>query len=103
MENKLFVGNLAFSITEQELRNMFDKVGAVDSVNLITDRETGRARGFGFVEMQSEDLANQAIEQLNGKEIEGREIVVNLAKPQTKRDGGGGGRDRNSGGGSRRW
>lgn len=97
MENKLFVGNLAFSIDNQELQNMFETVGAVSSVNLVTDRDSGRTRGFGFVEMETADLAQQAIEQMNGKEFSGREIGVAIAKPQTRRDGGG------NRGNSRRW
>lgn len=96
MENKLFVGNLAFSIDNQELQKMFEAVGAVSSVNLVTDRDSGRPRGFGFVEMETEDLAQQAIEQLNGKEFSGREIGVAIAKPQTRRDNGG--RSNNRGG-----
>jgi RNA recognition motif-containing protein len=98
MNNKLFVGNLAFSLTEDALRDTFSAVGGVASVKLVTDRETGRARGFGFVEMDSDDLATQAIEQLNGKDVGGREISVSVAKPQTRSN------DRGFGGGNaRRW
>lgn len=85
MQNKLFIGNLAFSISEQELRNMFESIGPITSANLVTDRNTGRTRGFGFVEMQNEGLAQDAIRELNGKEFDGREIGVSVAKPQERR------------------
>lgn len=93
---KLYVGNLSFDTSADQLQTMFAEVGVVDSVNLIEDRETGRSRGFAFVEMSSQAEGEDAITRLNGKEIEGREVIVNQAKPQEKRNGGGNGgrRDR---------
>jgi RNA recognition motif-containing protein len=79
----VYVGNLPFSTTEEEIRNMFSAYGAVDNVSLITDRETGRLRGFGFVEMS--DGADEAIAALNQTEVGGRRLVVNLAKPREER------------------
>ncbi|HXT22731.1 MAG TPA: RNA-binding protein [Thermoanaerobaculia bacterium] len=86
---KLYVGNLAFSATEKEIRDLFGQYGAVSSVSLISDRETGQPRGFGFVEM--EDGADEAIRALDGKEVGGRTIKVNEARPREDRGGGGGG------------
>jgi RNA recognition motif-containing protein len=86
---KLYVGNLAFSATEKEIRELFGQYGSVASVSLITDRETGQPRGFGFVEM--EDGADNAIRALDGKEVGGRTIKVNEARPREDRGGGGGG------------
>ncbi len=88
---KLYVGNLSFNTSVQDLENTFGAVGAVDSANLIEDRETGRSRGFAFIEMSSKQDGRDAIEQLNGKELNGREMVVNEAKPRENRGGGGGG------------
>jgi RNA recognition motif-containing protein len=88
---KIYVGNLPFSATEAEIRELFGAHGEVASVNLITDRETGRPRGFGFVEMESG--ADEAISALNGKEMDGRQLNVNEARPR-KEGGGGGRRDR---------
>lgn len=85
-ENKLFVGNLAWGVTSEGLGEFFSQVGEVASANVITDRETGRSRGFGFVEMASADLAQKAVEELNDKELEGRKIVVNIAKPKAPRN-----------------
>jgi len=96
MTKKLYVGNLPFQTTEDDLDSMFGQIGSVESVRIITDRDTGRSRGFGFVEMGDED-ADKAIEQLNGNELEGRALTVNEARPQTPRQGGGGG----GGGGGR--
>ena len=87
----IYVGNLSYEATEEELRQLFAEFGEVDSVNLITDRETGRLRGFGFVEMSDDAAAKAAIEALNGKEIAGRTLTVNEARPKTSRGGGGGG------------
>ena len=95
---KLYVGNLSFNTTNQDLNDLFGAVGTVQSSNIIEDRETGRSRGFGFVEMSSEAEGKQAIEQLDGKEVDGRTLKVNEAKPQTDRAGGGGGRGGNRGG-----
>ena len=90
MGRKLYVGNLPFSATEQTLKDTFSQCGTVDSVNVITDRDTGQSRGFGFVEMSSDSEAQKAIQELNGSSLDGREITVNEAKPQQKRSGGGG-------------
>lgn len=110
MSVKLYVGNLSFNTSNQDLSDLFAGVGTVESCNIIEDRETGRSRGFGFVEMSSEAEGENAIAQLNGKEIDGRELKVNEAKPQENRNGNGGGRGRNSsfgggksGYGSGRW
>ena len=91
MTKKLYVGNLPFQTTEDDLDGLFGQVGSVESVRIITDRDTGRSRGFGFVEMGDEE-ADKAIEQLNGTELEGRALTVNEARPQSPRQGGGGGR-----------
>jgi len=99
MSMKLYVGNLSFNTSTQELNELFATVGTVESSNIIEDRETGRSRGFGFVEMSSKEEGKSAIEQLNGKEIDGRELKVNEAKPQESRGGGGGGRGGYGGGG----
>ncbi len=87
---KLYVGNLSFKTNTQELEQLFAQVGTVESTNIIEDRETGRSRGFGFVEMSSKEEGEKAIEEFNGKEFEGRELKVNEAKPQENRSGGGG-------------
>ena len=98
MAKKIFVGNLSFQITETDLTDMFTELGQVESVQIITDRDTGRSKGFGFVQMVDDAAAEKAIEQLNGKEVGGRNLTVNEAKPMQKRDfgsrGGGGGRRR---------
>jgi RNA recognition motif-containing protein len=96
---KLYVGNLSFNTSAQDLTELFGTVGTVQSANVIEDRETGRSRGFGFVEMSSQAEGQEAITQLNGKEIDGRALNVNEAKPQANRDGGGGGRGGRGGGG----
>ena len=90
MTKKLYVGNLSFQTTEGDLDELFAQAGEVESVRIITDRDTGRSRGFGFVEM-SEDNAEKAIAQFNGTELDGRALTVNEARPQVKREGGGGG------------
>lgn len=101
MASKLYVGNLSFSSTEEAVRTLFAQFGEVLSVNLISDRETGRPRGFGFVEMEN---AEAAIAALNGKDFEGRPLKVNQAQERPQRQGGGGGH-RGGGGGNRggRW
>ena len=99
MSTKLYVGNLSFSTSNQDLEQMFGEVGTVLSSNIIEDRETGRSRGFAFVEMSSSEEAQSAIASLNGKEIDGRELTVNEAKPREDRGGGGGGRGGYGGGG----
>ena len=91
MARKLYVGNLPYSATEETLRETFSKCGTVDSVNMITDRDTGRSKGFGFVEMSSNSEAQKAIQELNGTTLEDRQIKVNEAKPKAPRGGGGGG------------
>jgi cold-inducible RNA-binding protein len=99
----IFVGNLSFSTTEDELRQMFEAHGQVDRVSIMTDRDTGRSRGFGFVEMASNEDGDKAITALNGSQIGGRTLNVNEARPKTERSGGGGGggggRDRGDRGG----
>ncbi len=109
---KLYVGNLSFDATEDELRQLFEPHGAVESAKVATDRDTGRSRGFGFIEMTTDSEAESAIAALNGSQVGGRALVVNEARPKTSgfggggygggRSGGGGGRDgnRRSGGGS---
>ena len=92
MSNKLFVGNLSFNTTENDLQAAFTAHGTVTETNLMMDRETGRPRGFGFITMSSADEAQKAIAAMNGKEIEGRALTVNVAKPREERTGGGGGR-----------
>src|ERR1051325_5371872 len=99
MSTKLYVGNISFNTSASDLEQMFGESGTVQSANIIEDRETGRSRGFGFVEMSSSEEANAAIAALNGKEIDGRELKVNEAKPQEKRGNGGGGRSNYGGGG----
>ena len=107
MATKLFVGNLPFSATGAELEGLFGQVGAVTSANVISDKFSGQSRGFGFVEMDSAQEAQTAIEKFNGYELQGRALTVNEAKPQENR-GGGGGRSFGGGGGGgggreRRW
>jgi cold-inducible RNA-binding protein len=103
MSMKLYVGNLSFTTSTQDLEEMFGKVGTVESTNIIEDRETGRSRGFAFVEMSSNEEGQKAIEQLNAKEINGREIIVNEAKPRENRASNGGGGGNRGGGGGSRW
>lgn len=99
MSTKLYVGNLSFSITSDDLQDYFSQAGTVESAKVIEDRDTGRSRGFGFVEMASSDEAMAAIEQFNGQDFEGRSLVVNEARP--REEGGGGGRGGYGGGGNR--
>ena len=102
MTTKLYVGNLSFKTTSDDLRDHFSQAGTVESASVIEDRETGRSRGFGFVEMATAEDAQAAIEQFNGKELNGRNLTVNEAKPKTDRGpGGGGGRGGYGGGGGR--
>ncbi len=103
MSMKLYVGNLSFSSTEQDLEEVFGEIGTVESVNIIEDRDTGRSRGFGFVEMSSKEEGQNAISQLDGKEVDGRNLKVNEAKPRENRGGGGGGGRGGYGGGGSRW
>jgi len=96
---KLYVGNLSFQTSNDELHQFFSTVGTVESANVVEDRDTGRSRGFGFVEMASQAEGEAAIEQLNGKELNGRELKVNEARPKENRGGGGGGGHHRGGGG----
>src|SRR5436189_5990666 len=100
MGRKLFVGNLSFNTEEGRLQELFEAIGPVESVNIVRDQMTGRARGFAFVEMQSDELAQTAIQRLNETELDGRKLAVNEARP--KPSGGGGDRGGRSGGPRRR-
>jgi len=102
MGRKLYVGNLSYDADQATLETMFSEHGTVESVNLITDRETGRSKGFGFVEMSSDEEAQAAMAALDGKDYGGRAIKVNEARPQTSRGGRGGGGGSYGGGGGRR-
>ncbi len=102
----IFVGNLSFGATEDAIRSLFEAYGTVDRVNVVTDRDTGRARGFGFVEMSNDSEGDKAIAALNGRELDGRALNVNEARPKEDRGGGGGYRGGGGGGGRRqnqRW
>jgi cold-inducible RNA-binding protein len=101
MGTKLYVGNLSFRTTSEELRDAFAAAGTVESASVIEDRDTGRSRGFAFVEMATAEEAAAAIEQFNGKDFGGRNLTVNEAKPRADRGGGGGGRGGYGGGGGR--
>ncbi len=90
MAKKLFVGGLAYSITSSQLKDIFSKIGKVISCDVIKDRDTGQGKGFGFVEMENDKEADEAIEKLNDTELEGRKIVVNVARPREERPRGGG-------------
>jgi RNA recognition motif-containing protein len=98
---KLYVGNLAFATTSQDLQELFASAGTVESASVVEDRDTGRSRGFGFVEMSSKEEGEKAIAEFNGKEVNGRALNVNEAKPRENR-GGGGGRGGGYGGGGGR-
>ena len=98
MSTKLYVGNLSFQTTSQELQELFAQAGTVESASVVEDRDTGRSRGFAFVEMSTKEEAASAIEQLNGKEVGGRALKVNEAKPRENRGGGGRGFGGNRGG-----
>ncbi len=93
MSKNLYVGNLSFQVTSDQLRSLFESYGEVSSASVVMDRETGRSRGFGFVEMNSG--GSEAIEALDGKDFEGRALTVNEARPREQRSGGGGGGRRN--------
>jgi cold-inducible RNA-binding protein len=103
----IFVGNLSFGTTEQDVRSLFEVHGSVDRVNIVTDRDSGQPRGFGFVEMRNDAEGDRAIAAVNGKEVGGRALNVNEAKPKSEGGsrgfGGGGGRGRGSGGGGGRY
>ncbi len=91
MAKKLYVGNLSHDMADSDLQTLFEQHGTVESAQIIMDRDTGRSKGFGFVEMGTEEEAQQAIEALNGQEAHGRQLTVNEARPRTERGGGGGG------------
>lgn len=97
MATKLFVGSLSFSTSSERLREAFAAVGAVESASVVTDRDTGQSRGFGFVEMSTTEEANEAVQRLNGTDLDGRQIKVEVAKPS----GSGGGQRRSGSGGGR--
>ena len=82
MNNKLYVGNLSYSLTEEDLKKFFAEVGSVESATIITDKISGRSKGFGFVEMSSDEDAQKAIEAFDGKDLDGRNVVVNVARPK---------------------
>jgi cold-inducible RNA-binding protein len=103
MGKNIYVGNLSYDTTQDQLQTLFEAHGEVTSVNVITDRGTGRPRGFAFVEMATEEAANAAIAALNGQEVDGRPLTVNEAKPREPRSGGRGGSRGNRGGGRDRW
>ena len=105
MAKKLYVGNLSYGTTDSDLQRMFEEFGAVQSAQVIMDRDTGRSKGFGFVEMGSDQEAQAAIKALNGQEVDGRSLTVNEAKPREDRGGGrsGGGGGRGGYGGGRRY
>jgi cold-inducible RNA-binding protein len=108
---RLYVGNLSFHTTEEQLQQLFASYGQIDSVKLVTDRDTGRSRGFAFVEIADDAAAQKAIDELNGRDMDGRNLTVNEARPREERGGGGGGRGgrggygggRGGGGGRDRW
>lgn len=102
-QNKLYVGNMSFDTTEADLETAFSPFGTIQSINIVTDRDTGRPRGFGFVEMGSDAEAQAAIEGLNGQNLGGRTIAVNVARPRQNRTGGGGGGRPRGGGRRERW
>ncbi|HKE55599.1 MAG TPA: RNA-binding protein [Pyrinomonadaceae bacterium] len=102
MSMKLYVGNLAFATSSQDLQELFAQAGTVESASVVEDRETGRSRGFGFVEMATKEEGEAAISQFDGKEIDGRTLKVNEAKPREPRSGGGGGRGFGGGRGGNR-
>ena len=99
MGRKLYVGNLPYSADQQSLTEIFSRCGTVDSVNVIADRDSGRSKGFGFIEMSSDSEAQKAIQELNGADCDGRPMTVNEAKPEKKRPGGG----RGGYGGGKNW
>ena len=99
MAMKLYVGNLSFQTSSEDLQQLFSQAGTVESASVVEDRDTGRSRGFGFVEMSTKEEGEAAIAQFNGKEVQGRALNVNEAKPREDRGGGGGGRGGYGGGG----
>ena len=103
MNKKIYVGGLAYSVTDDQLRALFEAHGTVESANVITDKYTDRSRGFGFVEMGTQQEAEKAIEAMNGIQHEGRSLTVNMSKPRTEGDRGGGGGGGGRGRSDNRW
>ena len=103
MSKKLYVGNLPYTATESTLSELFSQIGTVESANIITDRDTGRSKGFGFIEVSTEEEMTAAIEKFNGYDLEGRDLTVNEARPKAPRTGGGGGGYGGGGGGGGRY
>lgn len=103
MSINIYVGNLSFDASEGELKGMFEAYGEVDSAKIITDQFTGRSRGFGFIEMSNREEGLKAIQELDSKNVGGRSLKVNEARPRTQSGGGGGGGGRRDGGGRSRW
>jgi len=103
MSKRIYVGNLSFGTTETTLRDLFGQAGSVSEVKVMLDRETGRPRGFAFVEMSSESEAQAAVAQFNSRELDGRQLKVDIAAERTGGGGGGGGRGGGGGGGGGRW
>ena len=101
MATKLYVGNLSYDTTQEAVRTLFEQVGEVTEVNLITDRDSGRPKGFGFVQMATDAQAQEAIRRFNGFSVDNRALTVNEARPREDRGGGGGGGGRSGGGGGR--
>ena len=101
MESKLYVGNLSYNISEEQLRQLFSQAGEIKEVSLILDRDTRRPKGFGFVEMNTQAEAEKAIQMFNEYELDGRKLTVNMARPREERGGGGGGYRGGGGGGGR--
>ena len=98
----IYIGNLTFDVSEDDLREAFEQFGEITEVRLIMDKFSGKSKGFGFIEMPSKDEAEKAIEEMNGKDFKGRDLTVNEAKPKVDRGGGGGGGRRGGSGGGRR-
>ena len=103
MSMKLYVGNLSFNTSSEDLQQLFTQAGTVESASVVEDRDTGRSRGFGFVEMSSNEEGQSAISQFNGKEVDGRALNVNEARPRENRGGGGGRGGYGGGGGNRNY
>jgi len=103
MTQKLFIGGLSFNTPPERLRELFGQIDGVESVTIVTDRDTGQSRGVGFVEVATTEAANDAIAKLNGAQLDGRALRVEISKPSAPRSGGGGSRSRGGFGNSRRW
>ncbi len=99
----IFVGNLSYTATEESVRSLFEEYGTVERVSIVTDRDTGQAKGFGFVEMTGDAEAERAISALSGRELNGRALTINEARPKTERSSGGGGGFGRGGGRNKRW